>query len=108
MACHRLIPILLLALLTSALVLTPFPGGPDPVGSGVAGAGGGGGAEGPTVNPVKGAPVGQTPGEAQATAAAGQVAAQSPDGSEDDRKRKQLEIYRLAAEIAQLAAEFGQ
>ncbi len=101
MASHRLIPVLLLAFLASAVVLTPRP-----VTAG--GGGGGGGAVGPAVSPVKGAPVGQTPSEAQATAAAGQVAAQSPDGSEEDRKRKQLEIYRLAAEIAQLAAEFGQ
>ena len=98
MARQRLVPALLLALSVSASTLDPVP----------AGAGGGGGEVGPAVSPVKGAPVGQTPGEAQATAAAGQVAAQSPDGSEDDRKRKQLEIYRLGAEIAQLAAEFGQ
>ena len=102
MARHRLVPVLLLlALSASAVVLIPFPV--------TAGGGGGGGGEvGPAVSPVKGAPVGQTQSEAQATAAAGQVAAQSPDGSEDDRKRKQLEIYRLSAEIAQLAAEFGQ
>ena len=99
MARHRLVPVLLLlALSASAVALTPFH----------VTAGGGGGEVGPAVSPVKGAPVGQTPSEAQATAAAGQVAAQSPDGSEDDRKRKQLEIYRLSAEIAQLAAEFGQ
>ena len=99
MARHRLVPVLLLlALSASAVALTPFP----------VTAGGGGGEVGPAVSPVKGAPVGQTQSEAQATAAAGQVAAQSPDGSEDDRKRKQLEIYRLSAEIAQLAAEFGQ
>ena len=99
MARHRLVPVLLLlALSASAVALTPYP----------VTAGGGGGEVGPAVSPVKGAPVGQTQSEAQATAAAGQVAAQSPDGSEDDRKRKQLEIYRLSAEIAQLAAEFGQ
>jgi len=98
MARHRLVPVLLLlALSASAVALTPFPV-----------TAGGGGEVGPAVSPVKGAPVGQTQSEAQATAAAGQVAAQSPDGSEDDRKRKQLEIYRLSAEIAQLAAEFGQ
>ena len=99
MARHRLVPVLLLlALSASVVALTPFP----------VTAGGGGGEVGSAVSPVKGAPVGQTPSEAQATAAAGQVAAQSPDGSEDDRKRKQLEIYRLGVEIARLAAEFGQ
>jgi len=108
MAHARLISSVLLALSASVVVLVPLPCGPDPVGSGVAAAGGGGGVEGPTVNPLKGAAVGQTQAEAQAAAAAGQVAAQSPDGTEDDWKRKQLEIYRLGAEIAQLAAESGQ
>src|SRR3990170_4518131 len=101
MAPYRLISVLLLALSASAVALTAFPL--------TAGGGGGrGGEAGPAMSQVKGAPVGQTSSEAQAAAAAGQVAAQSPDGSEDDRKRKQLEIYRLSAEIAQLAAEFGQ
>ncbi len=96
MTRHRLIPALLLALVASASSAS------------TAGAGGGGGVEGPAANPMKGAPASVAASEAQAATAAGQIAAQTPDGTEDDRRRKQLEIYRLSAEIAQLAAEFGQ
>jgi hypothetical protein len=103
MVPHRLIKALLLTLPVLLPVVGPALAGPEP-----AHAGGGGGVEGPAANPVKGAPASATPSEAQAAGLAGQVAAQSPDGTEEDRKRKQLEIYRLAAEIAQLAAEFGQ